>query len=283
MNALYSQLVPRAVPDDWYGKLFDFRYALIDQIRKPRHLASCEAKSIIQLTGIEPPGPVLDMACGYGRHCLAFAQDKFLVHGIDQSGELLSQARKSLTGKLGLVTLKQADLTTLNWPRNEYRLALCLDTSWGYCATHNEDMSILDGAFRALEPGGWLVFEQVNFSAKHVRWRLNEEFRLSDNLLYRKNSRLLDNMRLWVGSYEYRSGSRQIRYPFRVRLHTAQDLIGILVHVGFRRLDISLLGNLSGSGFHAARSSAMILIAKKPNIYKTHGRRRGENYESRPK
>ncbi|MEW6363134.1 MAG: class I SAM-dependent methyltransferase [Acidobacteriota bacterium] len=261
--------------------LFDLRYALVDQIRKPRRVAAMQARSISRLTGINPPGPVIDFACGYGRHCLAFAREGFLVHGVDQSAELLSEALRRAAAARKQVTLTLADLRTWRWPPREYRLAVCLDTSWGYFADHDENMSVLEGAFRVLEPGGYFILEQVNFGARQVRWRLNEERGLADHLRYRKRSKIVEDGHVWVGSYEYESGSEVTQLPFKIRLYTAEELASMLVQVGFDKGDICVLGSWSGNAFHAARSSAAILMARKSAVGRSHGSR-GGGRERRP-
>jgi len=252
------------IPDNWFVDLFDWKYLLVDCMRKTRDATIAEVKGIIQLAGAAPPGPVLDIACGYGRHCLAFAQHGFLVHGVDLSGEILDWARKQMGPNRHVIRFERADVRTWKYPEKRFRLAVCLDTSFGYFSHHEDNLALLQGAYRALAPGGHFVLEQVNFASERTRWRLDEHLHLPGSLKYRKRSRLLARGALWIGTYEYRESGLVVRHPFRIRLYSAEELLRLLQSAGFLKRNIRICGSWAGEPFNPRCSPAMIVIARKP-------------------
>jgi SAM-dependent methyltransferase len=97
-----------------------------------------------------PPGPVLDVACGAGRHALAVARTGRLVDAIDRSEErCLEVARRAAADRLRVRTIC-ADLEQLPLPAGRYA---------GIINTLYLDRALVPRLVRALAPGGVLVFE----------------------------------------------------------------------------------------------------------------------------
>ena len=58
-----------------------------------------EVKGIIDILKIKPNAEILDMPCGYGRHCKVFADKGYKVTGVDLSKNLLMIAKKKFAHK----------------------------------------------------------------------------------------------------------------------------------------------------------------------------------------
>jgi len=251
------------VPDDWYANLFDSQYYLVDTIRKNPTAAVYEVESITRLMGVKPPAPVLDLACGYGRHCQVLAQRGFAVVGIDLSKELLAHARNHLNHSRQPTIFFHSDLRTWHYPPNSFQLVLCLDTSFGYFCSDHEHLDVLRKVHACLLPGGSFILEQVNFTNKHNCSRLNEEFSLPNGVHFSKRSELAEKGRLWIGTYEYRMPNQVLRYPFRIRLYTINELVDMFASAGFRKQNLTISGDWSGITMDPARSYAVIILARK--------------------
>jgi len=252
------------VPDDWYANLFDSHYYLVDTIRKNPTAADYEVESIIRLTGVKPPAPVLDLACGYGRHCQSFAQKGFPVVGLDLSQDLLSFAQQHAKTRRVSPCFVHTDLRTWSPAQRHFQLVTLLDTSFGYFPCDRDNCAILDKAYQALQPRGYFILEQVNFTSSCTHWRLNEEFSLPGGLGYKKRSNLLDNGRLWVGTYEYHNFAASIvTYPFQIRLYSPEELLYMLAEPGFSRRHITVLGDYKGNMFAPYSSPVLLIVAQK--------------------
>jgi 2-polyprenyl-3-methyl-5-hydroxy-6-metoxy-1,4-benzoquinol methylase len=54
---------------------------------------------ILEISGITPPGEILDIGCGLGYHSMAFAESGFHVFAFDPGEKYLEGARDNSTGK----------------------------------------------------------------------------------------------------------------------------------------------------------------------------------------
>jgi tellurite methyltransferase len=113
-----------------------------------------------------PDGPVLDLACGTGRHTLLVAERRHWVTSVDWSGTALdileSRARKAklhvgrgdaatfADSRTRGIRLIQADLEDIQLPDGAFSLILCLQYL---------QRSLFSQMARALQPGGMLLFE----------------------------------------------------------------------------------------------------------------------------
>jgi tellurite methyltransferase len=113
-----------------------------------------------------PSGPVLDLACGTGRHTLLLASQGMPVTAVDWSGTALdiledrahkAKIRVSRRDSAGLkdsptrgIRLIQANLEEIRLPPASFSLILCLQYLQRFLFTH---------IVSALKPGGVLLFE----------------------------------------------------------------------------------------------------------------------------
>lgn len=101
---------------------------------------------------------VLDVGCGTGRHALALAREGYDVVGLDLSEELLEQGRRKAEQEDLSVTFVHGDARILNYS-SEFDLAIMLcEGGFSLVETDAMDRQILSGIYRALVPGGTLIF-----------------------------------------------------------------------------------------------------------------------------
>lgn len=101
-----------------------------------------------------PDGPVLDLACGTGRHTAYIAKAGHEVVGIDSNAAMLEHAK----GKLPDVEFQQGDLTKIPVDDASYQSITC-----GLAFGHLPELDTAVGEIaRALKPGG-----QAAISAPH--------------------------------------------------------------------------------------------------------------------
>lgn len=100
-----------------------------------------------QARHFRPGGPVLDLACGSGRHARWLAAQGFPVLAVDRDPAALA----SLAGTAG-VEVRQADLEAGAWPLPGRRFA-------GIVVTRYLHRPLLPILASALAPGGVLIYE----------------------------------------------------------------------------------------------------------------------------
>jgi SAM-dependent methyltransferase len=119
----------------------------------------------LELTGKER---ILDLACGYGRHALSFAQKGFSVIGIDITKDYIDDAMKNAKKNSLKAEFVQLDIRDVCF-ENEFDVVLNLaDGAIGYLETDEENLKIFDVISRALKNGGKHFMDVCN--AEHAAY-----------------------------------------------------------------------------------------------------------------
>jgi ubiquinone/menaquinone biosynthesis C-methylase UbiE len=106
-------------------------------------------------------GRVLDMACGYGRHVLAFREQGVDAYGLDLSMDLLRRARELPTPELVDLRLVRADTRAVPFQRNTFDAVVVLFSSFGYFG-EDGDRAMLGEIARVLKMNGVVVLDLMN-------------------------------------------------------------------------------------------------------------------------
>ena len=119
-----------------------------------------EVDEIEALLALEPPGAVLDLGCGPGRHALEFARRGYAVTGVDRTAVYLDEARRRATAEALDVTWIEEDLRSFA-AEPAFDVALNLFTAFGYFAEPEQNLALLRTGYKALRPGGRFVLEMM--------------------------------------------------------------------------------------------------------------------------
>lgn len=92
---------------------------------------------------VPPIGPILDVACGAGRHAHWFAQRGFRVDAVD---------REEIKKLSPLIVFKRADIETGEWPYAGQRFAAVVVANY----LHRPLMPVL---VDSVAPLGWFIYE----------------------------------------------------------------------------------------------------------------------------
>jgi SAM-dependent methyltransferase len=130
-----------------------------DASRRPEQRAA-EIEQILSFTRthhLEPPGSLLDLACGPGLHALAFAQAGYEVTGIDFSEVSLNYARNLQRREGVAATFAYGDIRTAALGAGHAVVTLIYGA---FCMLSDRDRTHLLARIRdALRPGGALVLD----------------------------------------------------------------------------------------------------------------------------
>lgn len=135
---------------------------------------------VVRWAGLIPPGrPVLDLACGEGRHAVYLAGLGHPVEAVDIDPTLSAQVR-AVTG----IEWRQADLEGAPWPYAARRFGAVV-------VTHYLHRPLFDALQESLEPGGLLIYETFAMGqAKYGRPRNPLHLLLPGELLEMARGRL---------------------------------------------------------------------------------------------
>ena len=105
---------------------------------------------------------ILDIGCGTGRHAIELAARGYAVVGVDLSMAQLARARAKAAERGLAVDFRPADARDLPFAA-EFDLAIMLcEGAFPLMETDEMNFRILQGAARALRPGGKLIFTTLN-------------------------------------------------------------------------------------------------------------------------
>ncbi|MCE5237890.1 methyltransferase domain-containing protein [bacterium] len=105
---------------------------------------------------------ILDIGCGTGRHDIELATRGYRVTGVDLSAAQLARAREKAAAAGVSVDFRQGDARELDFVAAlDLVMMVC---EGGFCLMETDEMNyrILQGACRALKPGGKLVLTTLN-------------------------------------------------------------------------------------------------------------------------
>ncbi|MCC8971584.1 class I SAM-dependent methyltransferase [Bradyrhizobium brasilense] len=241
---------------------------------KARHDHSkSEVARIVQSVNSKKESAVLDLACGAGHHCRAFAELGLKVTGLDCSSAYLRAARQFHGNKHNPIKYVQGDMRRLRlrFGSERFDLVTSLNNSFGYCTRRTDDFAVLRQIHSVLKPGGALVINTLNASklrstkefAPTVRQPLRDLF-IIDAVQFRPKEKSL--LIVWTVIDQRRSPSRPYTLSMQQNTYTHEELIGQLVSAGF---GIEKVWSwLRGGDFEPRRSQHQTILARKENNHK---------------
>lgn len=196
-------------------------------------------------------GPILDLACGKGRHLQELQSLGYRAVGCDLSYVLL---RTGIV-EYGAMPVARADMRQLPFCDGVFAGLVNFFTSFGYFSEEEENLQVVREMARVLEPDAVFVFDYLNVH------------RELDNLIDREvRETPLGTVKIerWFDrsdhSFNKRMTIREKRYLERVR---GYDLAEISAMFGACNLSIrSTFGDFDGSPFHTG-SPRLILVGSR--------------------
>ena len=260
----------RSVSKDWWR---DFFNPIIGEVlfAGKAEQSETEVRHIIDRSKVRAPLKVLDLACGVGRHSLAFAARGFEVTGLDYSKPYLQAARRAARNAGRPISFVHGDMKDLKsyLPANHFGLVISLYNSFGYFSRRRDDLKMLKEVYRVLVPGGAFVINTLN--AGGVARRLKTPISIGSEPLpnvfmieaSRYNARKKETFANWTIVDARRQKTRVFRQSFRQNIYSHAELRRHLIAAGFRIEATWAL--LSGRPFNPNKSWSQTILARKPS------------------
>lgn len=137
---------------EWFGEEYLELYSHRDE-HEARQQVSFFSR---QFGSIE--GPVLDLACGTGRHLQELRGAGYRAIGCDLSYILL---RTGMT-EYGAIAVARADMRALPFCSSAFTGLVNFFTSFGYFSTEEENRGVVAEMARVLKPGAVFLFDYLN-------------------------------------------------------------------------------------------------------------------------
>lgn len=231
---------------DWFGEEYLELYPHRDEAEAARAVR-------LYLQAAPPTAPVLDLACGGGRHLRELDEAGVEAIGLDLSSVLLGEARQTAPG----VPLVRADMRRLPFRDETFGGLTSFFTSFGYFPSVDEDRSVIRGVRRVLRPGGTFMLDF--FNADRVRETLvpRDERSIGDRRVIQTREIVGDKVIKRIRVCDEGTGGEERRFEERVRLYGATDLDEMLEAEGLRIE--ARYGDYAGGGFDAV-AERLILV-----------------------
>ena len=241
----------------WYKDWFNSE----NYLKVYKHRDESEAERLVTLieenSNLEPQSSVLDMACGAGRHAIAFAKKGFKVTAVDLSQRLLAEAKKNSIEAGVNIDYVLSDILDYN-SEQQFNLIVNLFTSIGYFEKDDENFAVVKKAYSLLKKEGYFVLDY--FNKDFLLKNLVPTSIISENgLKITQNRSILGNRVVKKITIE-KDGSIDEFYE-SVRLYSYEEMSRMLIQTGF---DIKIeMGDFLGNSFQKENSPRLIFFAVK--------------------
>ena len=243
----------------WYSEWFGRKYLELYSHRD-REEASRQIDQVEKLVSPARDLPVLDLACGGGRHAIELARRGYKVVGLDLSETLLEVAREAAAEEGVEIEFVHCDMRAIPF-ENTFGTVLNFFTSFGYFEDEEDNLEVLRGIGRALVPGGRFLIDHIN--REHVLANLVPEDSCQEK------GRLVTQRRRFVqktGRLEKRimleEGGESEEFLESVRLYTRGEFGSLAESAGLQVVDV--FGALDGSEF-GTESARMVVLGRRPD------------------
>jgi SAM-dependent methyltransferase len=245
----------------WYEQSFQDDYLLIYKHRNIQN-AEVEVRAMSDILKLPSIAKVLDLCCGSGRHAFILHQLGYDVTGVDLSETLLK-------------TAKSADSrNSIRWVRGDMRsipleesfdAIFNLFTSFGYFATDDENIQVLDEIRRLLKADGQFIIDFLNpayviahlvpYSKRQEEGVIIEEYREISGPFVVKRIELTPEQ-----------GAKRT-YHEQVKLYSLRQFESMFASAGLQLEQV--YGGYEGAEYREQESPRLIMV----------GRKRGQSIE----
>ena len=145
----------------WYKEWFNSE----NYLKVYKHRDESEAKRLVDLiekhVNLIPQSSLLDMACGAGRHAIAFAKKGFKVTAVDLSQRLIEEAKQNALDVKVKINFILSDILEYQ-TEFQFDLAVNLFTSFGYFENDYENYAVIKKAHSLIKKGGYFILDYFN-------------------------------------------------------------------------------------------------------------------------
>lgn len=215
-----------------------------DMLFRPerRAAAAAEVDALVALLGIAPPGHVLDVPCGIGRHSAELARRGFKVTGVDLNEAYLAEARSAMPDAEWI----RADMREFRRP-GAFAAVINMFTSFGYFEDPTDDLRVARNAHESLRPGGAFVIDTMSKEVLASQYQERRWFELENGTVMLEHLTVDDGWRARRSKWTLLRGDERIEGGFVQRLYCGTELEALLREAGFA--EVKLCGGLDGSPY----------------------------------
>jgi SAM-dependent methyltransferase len=238
----------------WFAEWFNSPYYHLLYNKRDDREAAFFIDNLCAKLQLSPASKIWDIACGKGRHAVAFNKKGYDVTGTDLSPESIKEAAIHANPQL---KFEVHDMRT-PFLENCFDLAVNLFTSIGYFSSYEDNFLVFQNVAAALRPEGIFVVDFLN-AEKVIRSVRPEcvENRGDVDFLIHKN--IMDGK--IIKHISFKAGNKQFDFEESVNLLKKEDFQAFAGRAGMRIT--GTYGNYKLDEFDAGESDRLILFFQK--------------------
>ena len=235
---------------EWFERWFGEEYLHLYPHRDAEE-AQRAVSLVLQHAGVHPDVPVLDLACGAGRHLEELRCRGRTAFGLDLSMPMLIRAHER-----GFPVIR-GDMRDIPFAPKTLGLVTSFFTSFGYFDDPDDDAATLEEVRRTLRPEGVFALDYLNAALVRADLETEDSRQVGDRRVFQRRV-LLDGGRFVEKTIhvEDPSGSVQ-QFHERVRLYGANELLTLLEEHGL--MPFKIFGDYSGAAVRADSPRVIVL------------------------
>lgn len=239
---------------NWFESWFDSPYYHLLYAHRDFKEAEFFIGNLLSRLELKKNAPVLDLACGKGRHALCLSNFGLDVLGLDLSENSIREAKKLEHDHLYFDVHDMREV----YPGRKFDAVFNLFTSFGYFDSESDNLRVLRSVHEMLNPGGILLIDFMN-AAKTVRELVPREEKTVNGITFHI-TREYDGRHIFK-HIRFRDGEKDFSFTERVQALKKEDFEKLLKEAGFELLYI--FGDYALSSFDETNSPRLILEARK--------------------
>lgn len=239
--------------NEWFASWFDTSYYHSLYKNRDEQEAKEFIVNLVNDLGLQKNQPVLDLACGKGRHSITLNELGMNVQGVDLSSNSIKTAQLSQNESL---KFSVQDMRT-PFTSNEFEVIFNLFTSFGYFDEMNDNLEVIKAIKTMLKKDGMLVIDFMN-SSKVISNLVPSEVKTEGNIEF-NITREYDGKHIFK-HIKFSDNNQSHHFTERVQALKYIDFKNLLGEVGFNI--VKTFGDFKLNPFNENTSDRLILIAK---------------------
>ncbi|HMN33587.1 MAG: class I SAM-dependent methyltransferase [Chitinophagaceae bacterium] len=241
---------------EWFEYWFDSKYYHLLYKNRSQDEATQFVEYFVKWAKMKPGDTLLDLACGKGRHSLAFSKQGLQVVGVDLSFESIEFAKKFETESLHFFVHDMRRIFRINY----FDIVCNLFTSFGYFPNNNDNRLAAKAIYECLKPQGFFLIDFVNkqFALNNIH-STPKEHKQIQGIDFSIERLFQDNQ--YVKNIQVKDGEHSFHYQERVNSFELDELKVIFEKEGLKFKQV--FGDYDFGEYDEQKSPRMILIFEK--------------------
>jgi cyclopropane fatty-acyl-phospholipid synthase-like methyltransferase len=241
---------------NWFATWFDSPYYHTLYKNRTDDEAMLFVKNCVAHFQFKENIKLLDLACGKGRHSIAFSKYNLDVTGVDLSPQSIAHAQQFETDKLHFYVHDMRNIFRTNY----YDVVCNLFTSFGYFNSNHDNYLAAKSMAIGLKKGGTLIVDFVN--QQHARNNITNnqnETQTIDNIEFDIKRSYTENQ--LIKDIHITDGENKFHFQEAVNSFSLEQMIAIFEEEGLKHKET--FGNYHFEKYDANESPRMILVFEK--------------------